>query len=156
MRVHSTVLSVLAVVAIVLTVWSLEERFQVARDSPDSTEARLLWCVWFVNLLTAGTVISYHLAVRKATRREPLHFQSHVWSPLGVVLEILANCLSPLPGLTRSSTIAFDAHEALALCVFLRFYHFFRLMRDVDDLYLARRQLHSQLKVSLHLHGDNA
>lgn len=148
MRVHSTALSVLSVAAMVLTVWSLEERFRNrnAGDTASSIEGRLLWCVWFVNLLTAGAIISYHVAVRRATRREPLHFESHVWTPLGVLLELLANCLSPLPGFTRGTT-AFDAHEAIALCVFLRFYHFFRLMRDVDDLYLRRRQLHSQLKV---------
>ena len=148
MRVHSTALSVLSVAAMVLTVWSLEERVRNrnAGDTASSIEGRLLWCVWFVNLLTAGAIISYHVAVRRATRREPLHFESHVWTPLGVLLELLANCLSPLPGFTRGTT-AFDAHEAIALCVFLRFYHFFRLMRDNDDLYLRRRQLHSQLKV---------
>lgn len=145
---HDAVASALALFAISLTVGSLEARFH--RGSQDAAladvELYLLGAVWVVNSLTCCCLLSRWRRMVGRVGREPQYVEEQASSCSWMIVELCANCISPLPGRNPNDTDGFDVHEAIALLVFARVYLFLRLACSVDELYRRRRLIRAELQ----------
>ena len=139
---HNATLCVLAISQIALTIAILESYIPC-----NTVTMAALWAMNLITLIAVWSLYNIKTLTPALTAEEGDWLEQKTSLRLVVLLtfESFLSLLSPIHFFGQTVNPLFDFNAGIALCVFIRLYHFLRLLRDLDPIYIERSKIRRAL-----------